>query len=240
MIWNQIVWWGVPTLALWLAGALTGKRWTRLALALSLAGWFCLGTFTALLWRELGRPPIRTLGETRLLYAFVLAGLGIWTAWRSGYAWLLAASNLLASVFLAILMARPGMQAGPLMPALQSAWFVPHVAAYIIAYAILGVGTLMALRQLLFPRRGSSADTRLLPAIDIVAQADTLFCSWDPKETWAFVTACAYLVYLHARVRHARSLAVLWLLPAAFALLLVAWLGVSFIPAAQQSVHVYS
>ena len=110
MIWNQIVWWGVPTLALWLAGALTGKRWTRLALALSLAGWFCLGTFTALLWRELGRPPIRTLGETRLLYSFVLAGLGIGTAWRSGYAWLLAASNLLASVFLAILMARPGMQ----------------------------------------------------------------------------------------------------------------------------------
>ena len=66
------------------------------------------------------------------------------------------------------------------------------------------------------------------------------YWSWDPKETWAFVTACAYLVYLHARVRHARSLAVLWLLPAAFALLLVAWLGVSFIPAAQQSVHVYS
>ena len=259
MIWNQIVWWGVPTLALWLAGALTGKRWTRLALALSLAGWFCLGTFTALLWRELGRPPIRTLGETRLLYAFVLAGLGIWTAWRNGYAWLLAASNLLASAFLAILMARPGMQAGPLMPALQSAWFVPHVAAYIIAYAILGVGTLMALRQLLFPRRGSSADTRLLPAIDAVVRLGFSFLvlgmltgavwakeawghywSWDPKETWAFVTACAYLVYLHARVRHARSLAVLWLLPAAFALLLVAWLGVSFIPAAQQSVHVYS
>ena len=259
MIWSQIVWWGVPTLALWLAGALAGKRWTRLALALSLAGWICLGIFTTLLWRELGRPPIRTLGETRLLYAFVLAGLGIWTAWRSGYAWLLAASNLLASVFLAILMARPGMQAGPLMPALQSAWFVPHVAAYITAYAILGVGTLMALRQLLFPRGGPSADTRLLPAIDAVVRLGFAFLvlgmltgavwakeawghywSWDPKETWAFVTACAYLVYLHARVRHARSLAVLWLLPAAFVLLLVAWLGVSFIPAAQQSVHVYS
>ena len=259
MIWNQIVWWGVPAIALWLAGALAAKRRPPLALAFSLAGWFCLAAFTALLWRDLGRPPVRTLGETRLLYAFVLAGLGIWTAWRSGYAWLLAMSNLLASAFLALLMARPGMQAGPLMPALQSGWFVPHVAAYIFAYAILGVGTLMALRQLAASRGGSGADCGLLPAIDSTVRLGFAFLvlgmltgavwakeawghywSWDPKETWAFVTACAYLVYFHVRTGHARSRAALWLLPLAFALLLVAWLGMSFIPAAQQSVHAYS
>ncbi len=259
MIWNQIVWWGVPALALWLAGALAARRWTKLALALSLAGWLCLGAFTALLWRDLGRPPVRTLGETRLLYAFFLSGLGIWTAWRGGHSWLLALSNILASVFLALLMARPGMQAGPLMPALQSGWFVPHVAAYIFAYALLGVGTLMALRQLAASRGAPGADSGLLPAIDGTVRLGFAFLvlgmltgavwakeawghywSWDPKETWAFVTACAYLVYFHARARHAGSRAILWLLPAAFVLLLVAWLGVSFIPAAQQSVHVYS
>jgi len=258
MIWSQIAWWGMPTLALWLAGALAAWRRAKIALALSLAGWICLGVFTALLWRDLGRPPLRTLGETRLLYSFFLSGLGIWTSWRNGSAWLLAVSNLLASLFLAILMARPGMQAGPLMPALQSCWFIPHVASYIFAYAVLGVGTLMALRQIA-ARRGDGWDSNKLSAIDDTVRLGFAFLvlgmitgavwadeawghywSWDPKETWAAVTACAYLVYLHVRSRHARSLAALWLLPLAFALLLVAWLGMSFIPAAQKSVHIYS
>ncbi len=259
MIWNQIAWWGTPCLALWTAGALAARRWKTAAFALSLAGWFCLALFTALLWRDLGRPPIRTLGETRLLYSLFLAGLGIWVAWRNSYAWLLAVSNLLAAAFLGLLMARPGMQAGPLMPALQSGWFIPHVAAYIFAYAILGVGTLMALRQIAVFHRKPGAGADILPSIDDLVRLGFAFLvlgmvtgavwakeawghywSWDPKETWAFVTACAYLVYLHARVRHPRSLAALWLLPIAFALLLVAWLGMSFIPAAQQSVHAYS
>lgn len=34
------------------------------------------------------------------------------------------------------------------MPALQSVWFVPHVTAYILSYAILGAATIVGIKQL--------------------------------------------------------------------------------------------
>jgi ABC-type transport system involved in cytochrome c biogenesis permease subunit len=66
------------------------------------------------------------------------------------------------------------------------------------------------------------------------------YWSWDPKETWAFVTATAYLLYIHLRIRYRESALTLWLLPAAFILLLIAWIGVSYLSAAQSSTHIYS
>ena len=66
------------------------------------------------------------------------------------------------------------------------------------------------------------------------------YWSWDPKETWAFVTAAAYLVYIHLRLRHAPERVVLWTLPISFILLMITWIGVNYLPAAQGSIHVYS
>jgi len=76
----------------------------------------------------------------------------------------------------------------PLMPALQSPWFGPHVAL-----AFLGYGGLLA--AVISPRRGAA-----LPiAFACFTVAMTLgavwaeiawarFWSWDPKETWSLVT----------------------------------------------------
>ena len=50
----------------------------------------------------------------------------------------------------------------------------------------------------------------------------------------------AYLVYIHLRARRVLTRGTLGLLTVAFLLLLITWLGMSFIPAAQSSVHVYS
>ena len=98
------------------------------------------------------------------------------------------------------------------MPALQSPWFVPHVASYVFSYALLTVAALLALLSL---RRGDE-ETRLAQADAVLrlafpwlvfglcsgAQwADAAwgrYWAWDIKEVWSLLTCVVYLVYFHA------------------------------------------
>lgn len=66
------------------------------------------------------------------------------------------------------------------------------------------------------------------------------YWSWDPKETWAFVTAAAYLIYIHMLLQQYHKRLVLWMIPISFILLMITWIGVNYLPAVQGSVHVYS
>ncbi|RLD50779.1 MAG: cytochrome C assembly protein [Bacteroidetes bacterium] len=101
------------------------------------------------LWIHLERPPLRTLGETRLLYSVFLILLGIITFNRWKYFWFLAFTNLMALVFIFVNLAHPETYNKTLMPALQSYWFVPHVIVYILSYAVLGVSWLISIRGLI-------------------------------------------------------------------------------------------
>ena len=66
------------------------------------------------------------------------------------------------------------------------------------------------------------------------------YWSWDPKETWALVTWLSYLLYIHLRLMGRTSRKVLCLvLIFSFACLHMCWWGVNYLPAAQDSIHVY-
>jgi ABC-type transport system involved in cytochrome c biogenesis permease subunit len=67
------------------------------------------------------------------------------------------------------------------------------------------------------------------------------YWSWDPKETWAMVTVSAYLIHLHLAANRRTPLPTLTLLtlPLGFLFLMITWLGVSYLPTAPASVHVY-
>ena len=143
------------------------------------------------------------------------------------------------------------------MPALQSYWFVPHVTVYILSYAMLGAATIAALLQIRKLGR-SVSDPKLFGLMDNLVYAGFGFLmlgmlmgcfwakaawghywSWDPKETWAFVTAGVYLAYIHMRLRPVHPRLTAWVLPVAFILLLITWVGVNYLPSAQGSIHVY-
>ena len=67
------------------------------------------------------------------------------------------------------------------------------------------------------------------------------YWTWDPKETWAFITWLGYLIYIHLRINKPNSVNTpLWILALAFVFLLIAWFGINYLPSAQNSVHVYS
>jgi ABC-type transport system involved in cytochrome c biogenesis permease subunit len=215
--------------------------------------------YLAVLWINLGRAPMRTLGETRLWYSFFLGVIGYLTYIRWNYKWFLVYSVAMAVLFIIINLAFPENFSKTLMPALQSPWFVPHVIVYIFAYALLGAASIVAVYGLYMEYFRVFKKSLLHLADNIVyigfafltlgllfgavwaKEAWGHYWTWDPKETWAFITWMAYLLYIHFRYFHPKKVKTpLWILAFAFLVLLVAWFGVNYLPSAQNSIHVYS
>lgn len=260
MTWNEYLWFAIPAIICWLSSSIiiyTAKKetWANILMVL---GVIIFGTFIIGLWFGQQRPPLRTIGETRLWYAFFLAVIGFATYRHWRYKWMFAFSAVIATVFACINIFKPEIHSTNLMPALQSYWFVPHVTVYILSYAMFGASVIAAFIQLSKLHKGKE-DATLDNFIDNIVyvgfgflilgmimgaiwakEAWGHYWSWDPKETWAFITAAAYLIFIHMRLQQYHKRFMLWLLPVAFTLLMVTWIGVNYLPAAQNSVHVYA
>jgi ABC-type transport system involved in cytochrome c biogenesis permease subunit len=253
--WNIFPWFAIATTLLAVVAsvlALCNRR--RMALATSSLAVALLPGFVVLLWLSLNRPPMRTMGETRLWYSLFLlvAGVATYARWR--FKWVLSFSTLMATVFMVVNCLRPELHDKSLMPALQSAWFMPHVAVYMFSYALLGVATLMAIYYL------AKRDERVLPAIDNLLggglalftvgmltgslwakQAWGEYWSWDAKEAWAAATWFLYLAAIHLRLLRPKGVQRFCiLLIVAFLSLQMCWYGVNYLPSAEKSVHSYN
>ncbi len=267
MSWEQFIYFAMAAILLWAIGAWAAwKEKTGLAYTATIVGLVVFFSFILSMWISLERPPLRTMGETRLWYSFFLplAGIIVYSRWK--YKWILTFSTILALVFICVNLFKPEIHDKTLMPALQSPWFAPHVIVYMFAYAVLGAATVMAV-YLLFIKKKTTESTNQ-PITDEESDiTDNLvyvglafltvgmlfgalwakeawghYWSWDPKETWAAITWLAYLVYVHYRnVPHHRERLALWMLIASFILLQMCWWGINYLPSAQgSSVHTYS
>lgn len=261
MTWSEYLWFALPSMALWLgAGVVVWRKpESKLVDLMMIAGVVIFGAFIVGLWIGQERPPLRTMGETRLWYSFFLSLIGYIVFKRWHYNWLLTFSSVVASVFVIINIAKPEIHSQNLMPALQSPWFIPHVTVYILSYSMLGAATIASIMQLVKIERKGVADKKLYDFLDNIVYIGFAFLmlglltgalwakeawgnywSWDPKETWALITCAAYLIYIHMRINRRSPRVTLWILSMAFILLMITWLGVSYLPSAQSSIHVYS
>ena len=260
MSWEHFIYFAIVAVGLWAAGALAAwKDKRRMAYTATIIGLAVFFAFIVGIWLSLHRPPLRTMGETRLWYSFFLplAGFLVYSRWH--YKWILTFSTILATVFVCVNILKPEIHSTTLMPALQSPWFAPHVIVYMFAYAMLGAAAVMA-AYLLFFKKTAVTDEEMDISDNLVyvglafmtvgmlfgalwaKEAWGHYWSWDPKETWAAITWLAYLVYVHYRrmPSHSRNLS-LWVLLIAFVLLQVCWWGINYLPSAQGvSVHTYS
>jgi len=219
----------------------------------------CMAVFISFLWIHLSRPPLRTLGETRLWHSFFLVLIGYIAYKRWNYSLFLLFCILMSMLFLLLNYLHPENYDKTLMPALQSVWFVPHVVVYILGYALLFGSAIVAVIGLSKYYFRHDDDTLIHMADNLVylgfalltlgllfgalwaKQAWGNYWTWDPKETWALLTWLGYLIYIHLRNRQPNNtIAPLWILSLAFIILLVAWFGINYLPSAQNSVHVYS
>ncbi len=266
--WDSFIWFGISAVALSVVAAVVSMcandRWTvssaryrrmrTTALVFGFSAFAVLASFIAGLWISLGRPPLRTMGETRLWYSFfaLLAGLFTYLRWR--YRWILSFSTVLAAVFIMINIFRPEIHDRTLMPALQSGWFIPHVTVYMFSYSFLGCAFLLAVYGLFTPKNDvmAAADTLIYIGSAFLAfgmltgalwakEAWGHYWTWDPKETWALVTWLCYMLYIHLRYFGKGSRRVLCLLLIfSFLCLQMCWWGINYLPAAQDSIHVYN
>lgn len=255
----------LAAMILWALGmlffAISGEKRSLKILAhvTYLSGVIVLVVFMWLLWDILDRPPMRTLGETRLWYAMFLPAIGYATYLRWDYKWILHYSGLVAIVFLSINLLSPDNYDRDLMPALQSVWFIPHVIVYIFAYALLAASAIVAVKGLLINFFNWKMSWNMQLADNLVylglgfltlgllfgalwgKEAWGHYWMWDPKETWAFLTWIGYLAYIHFRYHKPKmEQAAMWILAIAFIILLIAWFGVNYLPSAANSVHTYS
>ncbi len=226
---------------------------SRKALVFSVIGIIAITVFIMGFWQYLERPPLKTIGETRLWYALFMgvAGLITYILWR--FSWILSFSALMSIVFMSVNLLKPEIHNEVLMPALQSAWFIPHVTVYIFSYALLGCSFLLALAALIRPTQNIDRAIEHLVIAGIscfslgmlfgalwAKEAWGNFWSWDPKETWAAITWIMYLLYIHLiRFRYKNKKILYLVLIFAFCALQMCWYGLNYLPAAQQSIHVY-
>ena len=268
MTWDLFIWFGIAAAVFSSAGAVAAlcanDHWSASsiryrqrrgwAISMSVLALLVLAAFIVMLWIGLGRPPLKTMGETRLWYSFfaLLSGLFTYVVWR--YRWILSFSTVLAAVFIVINILKPEIHDQSLMPALQSPWFIPHVTVYMFSYSLLGCAFLVAVAGLFGGGKDilRSADTLvyigtafltfgMLSGAIWAKEAWGHYWSWDPKETWALATWLCYVLYIHLRLMGRTSRKTLCLLLVfSFICLQMCWWGVNYLPSAQDSVHVYN
>ncbi|WGU70395.1 cytochrome c biogenesis protein CcsA [Capnocytophaga canimorsus] len=129
-------------------------------------------------------------------------------------------SALMGIVFMLVTFFRPDTMNKTLMPALQSVWFIPHVIVYIFAYAMLGMASLTAVYGIYLCKKQRDTQNAIAVTDQLIKigyvfltfgllfgalwakEAWGHYWTWDPKETWAFITWLAYLVYIHYKYKH--------------------------------------
>ena len=209
--WDNFYVFAAVSICLWLIGAVFALRSStrsKTAIGFTSGGIIVLAVFITGLWLFLQRPPLRTMGETRLWYSFFMGIAGLLTYIRWQYRWILSFSALLATVFVII--------------NLMKEEYLPTADNLVYAgIAFLSIGMLL----------GSLW----------AKEAWGNYWSWDPKETWAVITWAGYLLYVHLRLFRKTGRKTLYvLLIMSFLALQMCWYGVNYLPAAQQSVHLYN
>lgn len=261
MSWSHFPIFAIIAAFFWTFGAFTAWKgnkhvWAGVSTAVGLVIFFA---FIIGMWISLERPPMRTMGETRLWYSFFLPVAGLITYSRWKYKWILTFSTLLSVVFICVNLFKPEIHNKTLMPALQSPWFAPHVIVYMFAYAMLGAATVMAIYLLWFKKREITfqemelTDNLVYTGLSFMTfgmlfgalwakEAWGHYWAWDPKETWAAATWMGYLVYIHFRLARPKEYRkAMWVMLISFVLLQMCWYGINYLPSAQgTSIHTYN
>ena len=104
MTWEHLIWFAGAATLCWIAGAVMALRGKSVGMSavMSAVGSAIFFSFIVGMWLSLERPPLRTMGETRLWYSFFLsvAGVAVYARWR--YRWILSFSTLMSVVFICI------------------------------------------------------------------------------------------------------------------------------------------
>lgn len=150
----------------------------------------------------LQRPPVATLGESAVFVGTLMIGFSLF----------LPAVKRLLCLLAALLFFMAPLSYEAVQPVLRSPfWLTIHVLTIVTSYGLLLTASAVGHYLLIKKNEGLQKTLeRLLSWGTILLIIGTLlggvwasqswgrFWDWDPKETWAFVSASLYLIALHA------------------------------------------
>ncbi len=210
-------------------------------------------------WQISGFPPMSNLYESMALFAWCVVLVFLIIEYRFRVS-IIGAFIMPLAFLITGYSALLDDTVTPLMPALQSYWLSIHVVSCFLSYACfacafcLGVMYLMRGRQLKLKHTGKLLE--MLPLLEVMdsinynmvlfgfillsvgiitgsiwaQQAWGSWWSWDPKETWSFITWLIYAGYLHARLMYGsrgKRAAILSII--GFVCVMFTYLGVSYL-----------
>ena len=168
--------------------------------------------------------PLQNLFEAFLVLMVLIWPISLTFRWLlgiRGQTW-----DMLVAAALCIM---PGFirdaEISPARPAMQTALFVPHVLAYMIATIVMVKATILAIGVLIWgdtamgpdlPRRETATYRMMCIAFPFMTMGLILGCiwakyawndfwSWDPKEQWSLATWMTFVAYFHMRYMFGRK-----------------------------------
>lgn len=170
----------------------------------------------------LGRPPVSNMYETIVYVPWILAlaSIGLYLYYRNQlilFAGALGASILLILLqFVSLNSALENVQ-----PVLDSQyWLTVHVLLVVASYGVFALSALLShlylLSRTIVPRETPPLKTLAQAVLQSLyvgvafliigtilggvwaAESWGRFWDWDPKESWAFISICTYLIWIHA------------------------------------------
>lgn len=216
-------------------------------------------------WLDTGQAPFRTLYQSLIFFSVTTAIVFLFAGRRSVVLGL--GTGLFVVAILAYGYIHRDTREVYLPPALQSGWFVPHVVVYFLGYSALFASFVASILHLIFPRPrelrsakllgfegfnfGALAYRSILFGFAMISAGLVMGCfwakyawgdwwSWDPKENWALITWLVYAVYLHLRfLPGIRGKALAWVSIVGFLVMMFTYLGVNYLPLAENTLHSY-
>jgi ABC-type transport system involved in cytochrome c biogenesis permease subunit len=209
-------------IALYLAGALCLlMRLNKSGLALLLPGFALHTGLLAMRWVILARPPVSNMFETVLYVPWIAMWVAMLLGLLLGRSRLLLLAASVASIILLALLKVANLSSG--MENVQAVldshyWLTIHVLMIVASYGVFILcGVLGHLYLVRFAQQPSAKGQELgklilqtmfigvallIPGTILggvwAAESWGRFWDWDPKESWAFISAAVSLIWLHA------------------------------------------
>ncbi len=209
----------------------------------------------------IGHAPLSNMYESLVFFAWTIILIYLIIEYRYKYRIIGAFTAPIAFLAMAYASLSPNVndRIQPLIPALKSNWLIAHVITCFLGYAGFAIACGISLMYLLkqkdpenrSPLLGHFPESNILDelthqmimfgflflSIGIITgavwanSAWGTYWSWDPKETWSFITWLIYATLIHARLMrgwHGRRVAYISIV--GFMAVIFTYFGVNYLP----------
>jgi len=206
-----------------------------------------------------GEPPFGNMYHVLIFLALCMAPIYLLLSVRYGLKWLGPHFSISAAVSITSPLFMNRDIFWNRVPALQSPWFVPHVFAYMVSYALAAVAFAVTVSGLISKHwKGGNDEKQIKTSYQVLLLAYPfmtfgmlsgalwaedawgIYWSWDAKETWALITWTAYLIYFHSHMSPRFKPYTVLIQILAFVSLLITFFVVNLLPKMGSLLHSYA